>query len=75
MHLSLLSDATSSDLVDDAGTRRGRAERSVAAHQHLDGLVRGLVFSAALLTRFVLTFVPAAFGHPQGAETGIEVRP
>ncbi len=71
MHLSLLSDASFSDLLDDAG-RRDQAARNGAARQHFGGLLRGLVFASALLVPFALTF---AFGHPHQLPAGFEVRP
>ena len=71
MHLSLLSDATLSDLLDDAG-RRDRSARGVVAGQHLDGL---LVFASALLVPFALTFAPAAFNHSHRQPADFEVRP
>ena len=74
MHLSLLSDATLSDVLDDAG-RRDETARNGAARQHLDGLLRGLVFASALLAPFALTFAPAAFGHTHQPTAGFEVRP
>ncbi len=65
MHLSLLSDATISDLLNDASARGSRGERRTSpAGQHLEGVFRGLIFAAALLTPFALAFAPAAFGHP-----------
>ena len=68
MHLSLLSDATISDLLDDASARAAKSGRRTAfARQHLEGVVRGLIFAAALLTPFALAFAPAAFGHPDAA--------
>ncbi len=74
MHLSLLSDTTFSDLLDDAG-RRERSSRDGVARQHLDGLLRGLVFASALLVPFALTFAPAAFRHAHRLPAGFEVRP
>lgn len=74
MHLSLLSDATLSDLLDDAG-RRDRSSRDSVARQHFDGVLRGLVFASALLAPFALTFAPAAFGQSHRLPTGFEVRP
>ncbi len=74
MHLSLLSDATLSDLLDDAG-RRDRSARGGVAGQHLDGLLRGLVFASALLVPFALTFAPAAFNHSHRQPADFEVRP
>ena len=74
MHLSLLSDATLSDLLDDAG-QRDRSSRDGIARQHFDGLLRGMVFAFALLAPFALTFAPVAFDHPHRLLAGFEMRP
>ena len=74
MHLSYLSGAAVSDLFDDSG-RRALDGRDGLARQHLDGLVRGLVFASALMAPFALTFAPAAFGLPHPSPAGLEVRP
>ena len=74
MHLSLLSNITLSDLLDDSG--RGRRVGSDGhASQHLAGILRGLLFASALLAPFALTFAPAAIGHPHLPPAGYEVRP
>ena len=70
MHLSLLSNATFSDFLDDSGFRL-QTRRSVAGRQHLDGVLRGLVFAAALIAPFALTF---AFGASPDAPVYTEMR-
>ena len=73
MHLCLLSDATISDLLDDAG-RRASVEQGGVGRQQLDGLLRGLVFAMGLAVPLALTFVPSVLGssHPHA---GIAARP
>lgn len=76
MHLSLLSDTTLSDFLDDSGCRfPATAGQRTAARQHLDGIVRGLIFAAVLVSPFALTFGPAVFGHPHEDLSAAEMRP
>lgn len=67
MHLSLLSDASLSDLLDDCGTVHGSAGR-----QHLDGVLRGVLFASALVIPLALTFAPAALSRPHDAPVALE---
>lgn len=65
MHLCLLSDATISALLDDAG-RRASVEQGGVGRQQLGGLLRGLVFATGMMVPLALTFVPSSLGssHP-----------
>jgi len=67
MHLSLLSDSFLSDSLDDGGWPEELILVKPFGQRHQEGLLRGIVFVAALILPFAVSFgseaLHAATGH------------